>query len=280
MSAEPLDPLYDPKTRRSAAPAEPVGDWAEEDMALVISERDERRGRVLMMKLAGATFSTIAHRESISVSTARKDYDIALSAHMRDTPEVGIARQKAIITDILRANYPRMMDGDKDAAATILKALDREAKLGGYDAPTRVLASVSNEDFARESARLINRIQQIDSNTLKELTRAGHQPPPQPEREPLDVEIVDGAPADQAVAGAPSPGLAGEPDGDPETWIDPGGDQPAEHSGRGGEAVQPDAGAQDQRGGDNAGGVESDAGAGHDGAAEILDGWSNIDDID
>ncbi|ATN91006.1 hypothetical protein SEA_ROLIET_67 [Mycobacterium phage Roliet] len=208
---------------------------------LVAASIEERRGRVLLMRLAGSTFKTIAQAVGVSIGTVRKDYDIALAAHLDDPPDMMIARQRAVITDIMRANYPSMLNGDKEAAQTILKALDREAKLFGLDAPTRVLAQVNNDDFAVEAARLIEHIQKIDPNELKELARAGQPQQPRPQDrpaaqdtavEPLDVELAeDGAqgperdPAD-AVADTAEIGVepaaaaepAAEPDHDYDDW--------------------------------------------------------------
>lgn len=238
---------------------------------------EERRGRVLLMKLAGATFTRIAKDEQISITTARKDYQIALQAHMGETPDLIIARHRAILIDVMRANYPKMMEGDKDAAAVILKALDREAKLFGLDAPTRVLASVSDIEFAHEASRLISRIADVDPTALKELTRVGPRP-----QEPLDVETVpmDGGPGEQG--GQPAGGERGagqSPEAawpsDPVVWVDylptdpaEPGDPPAP------ERADPQGPEPDPTG--DAGALPGEAGSTDD-SSDYLDGWSNID---
>jgi hypothetical protein len=192
-----------------------------------------------------------------------------------------IARQRAIMTDILRANYPEMLSGNKDAAMVILKALDSERKMFGLDAPQRVLAAVNPVDFANEAGRLISRIQEIDPNALKELTRVGHQPSPiepvQP-AEPLDVETVEPGPV--ADDGDPSPG----PDARPTTQA-PGQPDigfaapPAPGSGSVRPAGElrsdrhPDIGGLSFRG-DSGTEVQPDGGTDPD----DLDGWSNIGD--
>lgn len=241
---------------------------------------EERRGRVLLMRLAGGTFTAIAKDQGISITTARKDYDIALSAHMQDTPQVGIARHRAIITDILRANYPKMMEGDKDAAATILRALDRDAKLNGYDAPTRVLASVSDVEFANEAARLIGRIQEIDPTALKELTRVGPRP-----QEPLDVETVDDPPADQDRDDPGGQRGGGEPSppawpADPVAYVDYVPEGEPDDTPEPGDSPAPERSDAQGTGADTPGdtGVVQGAAGDADGdSSDYLDGWSNID---
>lgn len=136
-----------------------------------------RRVKAMFLKNAGATLAKIAEECQVSVATVRKDLAIVRRDINNEPPLDVIARHRAVIFDIQRANYPAMMRGDKDAAVTILRALTREARLLGLDQPVKLLASVSNEEFANEAARLIARINALDANTLKELERArGHDP--------------------------------------------------------------------------------------------------------
>lgn len=134
-----------------------------------------RRTKVMFLRNAGATWPAIAAETGVSEATARKDYAVVCRDINSEQPANVVARHRAVIFDIQRANYPAMMRGDKDAATTILKALDREAKLLGLDAPTRILAAVSGEEFANEAARLIARINQLDPATAKELERVRRQ---------------------------------------------------------------------------------------------------------
>ena len=252
----------------STAPDIPWPDHQPEDpdialAAITEATIEERRGRVLLMKLAGATFTTIAKEQKISITTARKDYEIALASHMGETPDLIVARHRAILIDVMRANYPKMMDGDKDAAAVILKALDREAKLFGLDAPTRVLTTVSDTEFHQEAARLIGRLQEIDPTSLKELTRVGHRPPPEPEQEPLDAETVDD---DTAGERAAEPADQGADPGAPPAWPPPA--DPADPEGLDG--TEPDAPEREA-------GVDAGAPDGDDEGSDYLDGWSNIE---
>ena len=164
-----------------------------------------RRTKVMFLRNAGATWQAISKEVSVSIATCRKDYAVVCRDINNEQPADVVARHRAVIFDIQRANYPAMMRGDKDAAATILRALDREAKLLGLDAPTRILAGVSDVEFANEAARLIERITTLDPTTMKELSRATSSGPQVIDAEPADI------PADQAGAAqaAPMPGPAG-----------------------------------------------------------------------
>ena len=160
---------------------------ADDDIAALIDEELlARRTKTMFLRNAGATLGAIAKETGVSITTVRKDLEIVRRDINNEQPMDVIARHRAVIFDIQRANYPAMMKGDKDAAATILRALEREAKLLGLDSPTRVLAAVSADDFANEAARLIESITSKDIDTLKELTTSAH-----PHREqPIDAEEV------------------------------------------------------------------------------------------
>jgi hypothetical protein len=153
-----------------------------------------RRTTVMFMRNAGSTWPTIAAEVGVSEATCRKDYAVVCRDINAEQPANIVARHRAVMFDIQRANYPAMMRGDKDAAQTILKALDREAKLLGLDAPTKLLAAVSGEEFANEAARLIARITELDPTTMKGLTRVREQ---QPDYIDADVDEPDGLPAAQ-----------------------------------------------------------------------------------
>lgn len=166
----------------------------------------ERRTRVMYLRNAGATIRQIAIEMKVSETTIRKDLTIVRRDINNEQPTDVIARHRAVIFDIQRANYPAMMRGDKDAASTILKALEREAKLLGLDSPTRILASTSDVEFANEAARLIDNILQIDQNALKELTRA--QSPDVIDMDPLDADEAEAETPDVVGRSAGSDGSA------------------------------------------------------------------------
>lgn len=136
-----------------------------------------RRTRVMFLRNGGAPWHKIAQALGVSVSTARHDYTVVCRDLNNEDPAHVVARHRSVIFDVQRAMYPRLMGSNfaeaRDAAAVILRALEREAKLLGLDSPTRVLASLSSEDFAQEAARLIDTIATTDEAALKELTQSG-----------------------------------------------------------------------------------------------------------
>jgi predicted DNA-binding transcriptional regulator YafY len=186
--------------------------------ALLDSERLQRRTKVMFLRNAGATWDKIAAEVGVSEATVRKDYGVVCRDLNNEQPAYVVARHRAVIFDIQRANYPAMMRGDKDAAATILRALEREARLLGLDAPTRILAGISDVEFANEAARLIERINALDPDTLKELERANHT-------------VIDAAvEADPEPAVAPQPHAVG-----PVVVVDDGAGQPVGDTGTDGD---------------------------------------------
>lgn len=160
--------------------------------AMLDEELLARRTKVMFLRNAGATWAAVSKETGVSIQTCRKDYQVVCRDINNEQPADVVARHRAVIFDIQRANYPAMMRGDKDAAATILRALDREAKLLGLDAPTRILAGVSDVEFANEAARLIERITALDPTTMKELGRATNSAP-----RVIDAESTD-LPDDEA----------------------------------------------------------------------------------
>ena len=205
---------------------------------LINAELLERRTKVMFLRNAGATLQAIAKEVEVSVTTVRKDLALVRRDINNEQPTDVVARHRAVIFDIQRANYPGMMRGDVKAATVILRALHREAALLGLDAPTRILAGVSDVEFSNEAARLIERITTVDPATLKELERVNRAstPPAIIDAEPAP-ETAPGAPGPHtdavvAGAGAPAGGVAGDggsavhaelPDGGGDTAaVDPG----------------------------------------------------------
>lgn len=165
----------------------------------------ERRAKVLTLRNAGATISRISEEIGVSTATVRKDLSRAYRDVLADTPEDMLARQRSVLADITRANYPAMMRGDRDAAALILRGLEQEAKLFGLYAPTRVLAGVSDVEFANEAARLIDHITTTDPAVLKEIENATDTRPAPPADSDQPVAGNDSAPAEpEPPAGPPA----------------------------------------------------------------------------
>lgn len=167
---------------------------------LINAELLERRTKVMFLRNAGATLQAIAKEVEVSVTTVRKDLALVRRDINNEQPTDVIARHRAVIFDVQRANYPAMMRGDVKAATVILKALHREANLLGLDAPTRILAGVSDVEFSNEAARLIERITALDPATLRELERVNR-------RHTADATIIDAdtAPDPEGASGGPGP---------------------------------------------------------------------------
>jgi len=115
----------------------------------------ERRMRALTMRNAGATYAKIAEQFGVSTLTVRKDVRLALREVVSETAEDMVARQRGILLDMTRANYPAALQGDMAAQSAIVKCLEHEAKLFGLYAPTRVNVGVSDTEFAAQAAELI-----------------------------------------------------------------------------------------------------------------------------
>lgn len=115
----------------------------------------ERRMRALTMRNAGATYAKIAEQFGVSTLTVRKDVRLALREVISETAEDMVARQRGILLDMTRANYPAALQGDLGAQSAIVKCLEHEAKLFGLYAPTRVSVGVSDTEFAAQAAELI-----------------------------------------------------------------------------------------------------------------------------
>lgn len=169
----------------------------------------ERRMRALMFRNAGATFREIASKNGVSPAQARKDVTAALREVLSETAEDMIARQRAVLLDIRRANYQAMVGGDVDAARVILSTLERESKLFGLDAPTRVNVGVSDTDFAERTAALIESMGLEPPRELAVMqgVRAGGSEVV--EGDVVEVEAVD----DQAAVPSDCTGVDGAVDG-------------------------------------------------------------------
>lgn len=141
----------------------------------------ERRIRALTLRNAGATYQRIASQLNISIPTARKDVRYALREVINETSEDMLARQRSVLLDIQRINYPAALRGDRDAQNMIIKALEHEARLFGLYAPTRVAVGVSDTEFAEQAAELI---ESLGLQPPTELRRSAHE-------DVLDAEVID-----------------------------------------------------------------------------------------
>ncbi|WP_457066906.1 hypothetical protein [Mycobacteroides abscessus] len=164
----------------------------------------ERRMKVVMLRNAGVTFTDIAKKLGISATQARKDLSAGLRDILSDTAEDMIARQRSVTLDVQKANYKKMLDGDVDAARLILSSLEREAKLFGLDAPTRVNVGVSDIEFAEKTAALI---ESVGGTPPADLLKAiGHRAGAAGSGAVIDAEIEPEDRAEIEPAPVPPPG--------------------------------------------------------------------------
>lgn len=195
--------------------------------AMLEDERMHRRSQVMLLRNMGLPWADVSHEVGVSITTCRKDYEIVCRDINREAPANIVARHRAVIFDVQRNMYKRLLGADPEnainAAKVILKALEREAKLLGLDSPIKILAGVSNEEFEIEAARLIASIQAIDNTALKELTR-GQEPI-------LDAEVV--AESDRHVARAENPRDHGADGAAQADQVDPGQPPASDASGQG-----------------------------------------------
>lgn len=167
----------------------------------------ERRMRALTMRNAGATYAKIAEQFGVTTVTIRKDVRLALREVVSETAEDMVSRQRAILLDMTRANYPAALQGDLGAQSAIVKCLEHEAKLFGLYAPTRVAVGVSDTEFASQAAELIAAL--------------GLEPP----RELIRADVIDVVAEEDTITAtyvAPSPTIDPDPTplGEPVTCID------------------------------------------------------------
>ena len=148
----------------------------------------ERRAKALTMRNAGATFPRIAEQLGISEAQARKDVRKMIAEVVQLPVDQMVERQRAILLDITRVNYPAAMGGDREAQAVLLRVLEHEAKLYGLYAPTRVSVGISESEFANQAAELLAA---LGTEPLRELAGSSY--------EPLDAEVVEHLPPSHPV---------------------------------------------------------------------------------
>lgn len=101
----------------------------------------ERRSQVLQMTIAGKPMEAIASEFAVTRQTISNDLRKALETQERDTLS-GAAELRQIqssrLTQALDAIWLRIKEGNIEAIGMFIRLCEREAKLLGLDAPTRV----------------------------------------------------------------------------------------------------------------------------------------------
>lgn len=156
---------------------------------------NERRAKALTMRNAGATWERVAQALGVSVGQAQKDVARAIKLWVRVPADQMVERQRAVLLDLMRVEYPAAMDPSSSrhyaAVDRVLEILRDERKLFGLDAPQKISLGISEEEFAARASELLA---VTGDRPLREL--AGQQ------LAIVDAEVVED-PSVQAVAEEP-----------------------------------------------------------------------------
>ena len=106
-----------------------------------ITKAEDLRQRALNLRRSGASFQSIADQLGIGKSTAHKCVTTALAAVRRENYSLA---EEVMVLEANRLDamqlgiWPAVLQGDLPAIQTVLKIMERRAKLLGLDAPTKV----------------------------------------------------------------------------------------------------------------------------------------------
>lgn len=118
----------------------------------------EKRMQALTMRNAGATWARIAETYKITQDRAQRWVRAATKEIVKLPIDQMVDRQRAILLDITRRNYPVAMgdsDNAREAQGVIIRCLEHEAKLYGLYAPARVAVGLSETEFGQNAAELL-----------------------------------------------------------------------------------------------------------------------------
>ena len=106
-----------------------------------ITRAEALRQQALTLRRGGASFQSIANQLGVSKSTAHKAVSTALAALREQNDELAKALQtlEADRLDVLQLGiWTDAARGDLAAIQTVLRIMERRARLLGLDAPTKV----------------------------------------------------------------------------------------------------------------------------------------------
>lgn len=116
-------------------------------------EVEERRAEALELRVAGYSYRAIAERLGCSVSTAHGLVDAAL----REVPAPGVERLRQVqgeqIDLVIRSLWPHVLKGSARHAEVLIRALERQAKLLGLDAPQERIVEVLTADLLERALK-------------------------------------------------------------------------------------------------------------------------------
>ncbi len=111
--------------------------------AVAVGDTPERIKEATALRAAGASYQEIADTLGISRHWARELVLRALDAARVEGAEQMRAMEGARLDRLQRAYWPQALNGDRHAAALILRISQRRAELFGLDAPAKVEATVT-----------------------------------------------------------------------------------------------------------------------------------------
>lgn len=117
--------------------------------------RAERRKRVLVARLRGDSFRTIAEREKISTSTAHADMSTALADIPRQEADELRQQEEERLNALQAAYWEAALSGNLEAADRVLRIIDRRARLLGLDAPQRMEIAAGDVDLDGTVAKIL-----------------------------------------------------------------------------------------------------------------------------
>lgn len=126
----------------------------------------ERERRVIELRRAGYTFDDIAKAVGYSfASGAHAAYRRALK---RTLQEAGVEELREAEVDRLdrlqRALWTQALTGDVKAISTLLRLMERRARLLGLDAPQKIQAEVTTYEGGGEIEREVQRLAELLAN--------------------------------------------------------------------------------------------------------------------
>lgn len=132
------------------------------------AEREAKELKVLDLRRAGFTFQRIAEEVGYATpSGAQRALERIMARNIPQAPEEFRWQELDRLDRMQVALWPRAMKGDDRAIGTIVRLMERRAKLVGIDAPTKIQAEVVNYDGNRDIdgdiERIVNLIRGVDS---------------------------------------------------------------------------------------------------------------------
>ena len=131
------------------------------------AELEAKELKVLELRRAGFTFQRIAEEVGYATpSGAQRALERIMTRNVPQAPDEFRWQELDRLDRMQVALWPRAMKGDDRAIGTIVRLMERRARLVGIDAPQRIQAEVVNYDGNRDIdgdiERIVNLIRGVD----------------------------------------------------------------------------------------------------------------------